>query len=600
MEETNNMIPRIAFSFLFYFVVVLLTSCSINKNIDSEKEIALRLEPQDGNPRNSEGDFISLKDGRLLFVYTHFTEGSGDNAGAFLAGRYSDDDGTTWTTEDEIILGNEGGMNIMSVSLFRLSDERVALFYLRKNSESDCIPYIRTSSDEAKSWSEATRCIPDDGYFVVNNDRVVRLKSGRLIFPTSLHKTPDSETSRIGKIRCYFSDDEGETWSRGEDAQNPENATTQEPGIIELKDGKLMLFCRTESGTQFISYSSDSGDSWSTLKPSNIKSPLSPASIERIPKTGDLLLVWNNNYKPIRDGGKRTPFNLAISKDEGKSWDKIKTLESNPNGWYCYTAIEFIGDHVLLGHCAGDRAKSIGLATTQITRLSYDWIYEDATVKPTINTDSSGIVKLNCSDKEAEIYYSLERNTPNKLYDSPIKVSRTTPLWVYAKSKGKSNSELITTYVGTDILQPSLDLSNSTGQGLTYDYYEGSLTTVKSIEKLSVVTRGITKNFNIDNRQRDTSFAYILKGYIKVPIDGKYTFYLGSNDGSSLFLDDHELINHDGAHSMTEQFASVSLSEGNHKIVLKYFQMLGGNGLRLSWKGPDFKKTEIPGSNLFH
>lgn len=587
-------------SIIFFLLLQLLLYSGCTKKFAnfSKKEIVLLLEPREGNPRNSEGDFISLKDGRLLFVYSHFTEGSGDNAGAFLAGRYSDDEGRTWTTTDEIILENEGDMNIMSVSLFRLSDDRIALFYLRKNSESDCIPYIRISSDEAKSWGEARRCIPDDGYFVVNNDRVVRLESGRIIFPTSLHKTPESERSGIGMIRCYYSDNEGETWVRGQDAPNPNKATTQEPGIIELKDGKLMLFCRTESGTQFISYSSDQGISWSSLQPSNIKSPLSPASIERIPQTGDLLLVWNNNYKPIHDGGKRTPFNLAISKDEGKSWEKIKTLESNPNGWYCYTAIEFVGDHVLLGHCAGDRAKSIGLATTQITRLNYDWIYGYATLNPTINEDSNGIIKLNCSDKDAEIYYSLERNTPNKLYDSPINVSRTTPLWVYAKSKGKSKSELITAYVGTDILQPALDLSNSTIQGLTYDYYEAALTTVENIDKLPPVAKGVTRDFNINNRRNDTSFAFIFRGYITVPADGKYTFYLSSNDGSVLYLDDHELINNDGAHSMIEQFASVSLYKGNHKIVLKYFQMLGGLGLTLDWKGPNFDRFEIPNSIL--
>ncbi|MCK5457525.1 MAG: exo-alpha-sialidase, partial [Melioribacteraceae bacterium] len=332
-------------SFIFYFTIVLLSSCSSDTNINSGKEIVLRLDPKDGNPRNSEGDFIQLKDGRILFVYTHFSKGSGDNAGAHLAGRYSADEGKTWTTEDVTILENEGGMNVMSVSLFRLSDDRIALFYLRKNSESDCIPYLRTSTDEAKSWSEPTRCIPDKGYFVVNNDRVVRLKSGRIIFPTSLHKTPDSETTSIGKIRCYYSDDDGITWLRGNDASNPENATTQEPGLIELNDGKLMLFCRTESGTQYFSYSSDQGVNWSTLKPSNIKSPLSPAAIERIPKTGDLMLVWNNNYKPIHDGGNRTPFNVAISKDEGATWEKIKEIESDPYGWYCYTAIEFVGDN---------------------------------------------------------------------------------------------------------------------------------------------------------------------------------------------------------------------------------------------------------------
>ena len=590
----------IMFLFMYHFLVSLLTSCEFNEKINIGKEVVLRLEPSDGNPRNSEGDFLQLKDGRIIFIYSHFTSGSGDNAGAYLASRYSSDEGRTWSDVNEAVLRNEGSMNVMSVSLFRLSDDRIALFYLRKNSESDCIPYIRKSVDEAKSWSKPTRCIPDSGYFVVNNDRVIRLRSGRIIFPASLHKSPGSESTKIGKIRCYYSDDEGETWIKGHDALNPEEATTQEPGLIELNDSRIMLFCRTESGTQYFSYSSNQGESWSILKAGNIRSPLSPASIERIPRTGDLMLVWNNNYKPIRDGGKRTPFNLAISRDEGATWEKTKTIESDPNGWYCYTAIDFIGDNVLLGHCAGDTKLHSGLATTQITRLSLDWIYCEATPEPTIKTDSNGVVELHCSDKRAQIYYSLERKQPNILYELPISISRTTPLWALATVKGKSKSGLLTAYVGSNILQPSIDNPISEGRGLTYKYYEDIIFSVDQIEKLAVKEKGVIRQFKIDNRQRDSSFAYLFSGYISIPSDGKYTFFLSSNDGSILFIGGTELINHDGGHSMSEESASISLGKGNHKIILKYFQMLGGLGLVLSWKGPGFEKEEIPESVLFH
>ena len=52
-----------------------------------------------------------------------------------------------------MVVPNEGKMNTMSVSLLRLESGRIALFYLRKNSLSDCRLYMRTSSDEAKTWS---------------------------------------------------------------------------------------------------------------------------------------------------------------------------------------------------------------------------------------------------------------------------------------------------------------------------------------------------------------------------------------------------------------------------------------------------------------
>ena len=585
--------------YLFLTVLIVLPLSLFNscaKKPEMKKEIALRLEPKEGNPRNSEGDFIQLKDGRIKFIYSHFTDGSGDNAGAYLAGRYSTDGGKTWSDNDEAVVCNEGGMNVMSVSLLRLSDDKIALFYLRKNSEHDCVPYMRTSTDETESWSEPVRCLPDSGYFVVNNDRLVRLKSGRLIFPTSLHINQVG----VGIIRCYYSDDEGKSWQRSKDAANPDTATTQEPGVIELKDGRVMLFCRTESGVQYISYSADQGETWSDLEPGNIKSPLSPASIERIPQTGDLLLVWNNNYQAMYDGGQRTPFNLAISKDEGKTWQKIKAIESDPNGWYCYTAIQFVGDHVLLGHCAGDRTKHGGLETTQITRLNMPWVYGEATAKPVIKEDEKGNVTLECTDKNAQIYYSLERKMPDSLYKNIIKVSRTTPLWVQAKAEGKTKSELITAYVGTQIPQPALQESIPTGKGLIYKYYEGETSTVAGIKKLSLKRKGIAKTIGISKREKDMDIAFVFNGYINIPQKGQYTFYLGSNDGSVLYLDDNELINMDGPHGFYTDSAKVVLEKGKHKMDLEYFQMKGGQGLKLSWKGPGIKKQEIPQTVFSH
>jgi hypothetical protein len=75
---------------------------------------------------------------------------------------------------------------------------------------------------------------------------------------------------------------------------NPSEIIAQEPGVIELKDGTVMMFIRVSRGFQQLSYSKDKGQTWSPMVASNIHSPLSPASIARIPSTGDSLLVWNN------------------------------------------------------------------------------------------------------------------------------------------------------------------------------------------------------------------------------------------------------------------------------------------------------------------
>jgi sialidase-1 len=345
--------------------------------VGGEIETLLVIEPGQGNPRNSEGDIIELKDGRLCLIYTRFTGGSGDHAAADLAMRISSDNGISWS-DDRIVVQRPGGLNVMSVSLLRLANGQIALFYLRKTSREDCRPLMSISTDEAATWSEPAVCITDEvGYYVMNNDRAVQLKSGRLVLPVAWHQGPGQPRDTAGVIMCYLSDDNGKTFRRSKDsfkgyAPDGRRITVQEPGVVELKDGRLMMFMRTNAGSQYISYSQDSGEKWSKAQPSALISPLSPASIERIGWSGDLLCIWNDhsgihNYTK----GRRTPLCLAVSKDEGTTWSKSGIIEENPDGWYCYTAITFVKEQVLLSYCAGDKEIG-GLNRLKVIAISRD------------------------------------------------------------------------------------------------------------------------------------------------------------------------------------------------------------------------------------
>lgn len=368
----------------------LLVACSHSPRATASKDAlqtVLQLAPSAENPRNSEGDFIRLKNGDLLFVYTHFTAGADDEATAHLAQSMSHDQGKTWTQNDLVVVAREGAMNVMSVSLERITPDTIGLFYLRKNSWQDCRPLLRLSGDEGQTWGKALEVFPqeDSSYYVMNNDRVVRMLDGRLLLPLALHYTAGwPQWTGQAQILCAYSDDNGRTWTKGQVApvggsSESKQVTLQEPGVVELKDHRLLLFCRTDAGSQYIGYSRDRGETWSALQPSNMISPMSPASIERIPQTGDLLLVWNNHERidPTLKG-KRTPFTAAVSHDEGQTWTNIRTIHDDPFGWYCYTAVEFVGNHVLLAYCAGDRRENNGLALTRISRIPVDFFYPPA------------------------------------------------------------------------------------------------------------------------------------------------------------------------------------------------------------------------------
>lgn len=358
---------------LFIFMVVFLffTGCK-NEGAhgnDGKKEgelkTVLTILPKQDNPRNSEGDFITLKNGRILFVFTRYTGTSfEDHAPAYLASRYSDDQGETWSIEDKLVVEQEGTENVMSVSLLRLQNGEIAMFYLRKNSLFDCMPMVRFSSDEGETWSEPRSVIQDRITYVnLVNSRVIQLEDSRLVMPFENN----------GYAMTYYSDNNGRDWVKGGTVANPDAVTNQEPGVVELKDGKLMMIMRTSVESQYIAISEDRGETWTASGPSNIISASqSPASVVRVPETNDLLLVWNHNTSsdPTLKAD-RTPLNSAISTDNGQTWRHQKTIESYEKGSYCYTAIHFVGDDVLLGYFDW---YSVGIT---IKKAKIDWFYKD-------------------------------------------------------------------------------------------------------------------------------------------------------------------------------------------------------------------------------
>lgn len=353
----------------------------------SAPEQTLILNPGPNNPRNSEGDFVTLKDGRILYIYSHFTgDHPSDFASSHLTARYSSDGGATWTDTDRIVVENEGAMNVMSVSLLRLQNGQIALFYARKNSINDCIPYMRISKDEGETWGEPIKCITDrPGYYVLNNSRIIQLAGGRLLMPVALHVSDESSGNSLesafnlyGKLFCYYSDDHGVSWKQKGQVPVPDGLMAQEPGLIELENGDVMMYIRTDAGVQYASYSKNKGKKWSEVAPTNIPSPVSPATIVRIPKTNDLLLVWNDNGVMKNSArAKRTPISMVISKNEGITWEKVKVLHDDPDGWYCYTAVHFVNEEeFLLSYCAGNRPAGTGLSITNITKVKVSWLYD--------------------------------------------------------------------------------------------------------------------------------------------------------------------------------------------------------------------------------
>lgn len=103
-----------------------------------------------------------------------------------------------------------------------------------------------------------------------------------------------------------------------------------QPTVVELESGHLLCFLRTRDGYIYKSDSHDYGRTWSKTEPTNLKNPNSGIDLIKL-KDERLLAVFNDSFD------KRTPLNIGISSDNGKTW-KIWSLEVD-EGEYSYPGV---------------------------------------------------------------------------------------------------------------------------------------------------------------------------------------------------------------------------------------------------------------------
>ena len=169
----------------------------------------------------------------------------------------------------------------------------------------------------------------------------------------------------------------------------------------------------------------------------------------------------------------------------------------------------------------------------------------------------------------------------------------------YTVSSGDSMTETVNLLVSEYGGSP-LEPVNPTNleSGLDYEYYTGSYSFLPDFDSLAAASQGTINNFDITTAGSD-NFAYVFEGYINVPADGLYTFYLLSDEGSKLYISDTIVVNNDGVHEETESEGKIALSAGLHPIKVSYFENSGDQTLQVSWAGAGLSKQLIADSYLY-
>lgn len=140
-------------------------------------------------------------------------------------------------------------------------------------------------------------------------------------------------------------------------------------------------------------------------------------------------------------------------------------------------------------------------------------------------------------------------------------------------------------------------------RGILVDFYEPAADNVarETLATMSPKASGVvpTISLNVPHLNEADRFALKFTGTLDVPRSGKYQFFLTSNDGSRLYIDDKQVIDNDGSHGMVEKKGNVKLSAGEHSIMVTYFDDGGNEGLSMEWSGPNMERTAINLSKTF-
>ncbi len=295
--------------------------------------------------------FLGLEGGGILFSNgTHFSISA--DGGITWGEPYPgmDEKGEPLTAGNASLVNLSGGAIGMATWRIRPGSSRIY--------ESQMV--FRRSEDGGKSWSPLTLM----NHWMLGahalSDTMIRTESGRLILPvyfgigqggfhqegapfpgaylngnfvsTSAHFFDPHFTASY----VMYSDDEGRSWQKNRDGElfiimeyGGRWELTNEPTIVEVTPGKLLMLLRTRLGRLYQSRSEDNGETWTRPEPTQLAGTQAPAQIRKLPQTGDLLTVWTQqSEREIKRGFIRTRLSSAISRNQGAIWEHFQNVES--------------------------------------------------------------------------------------------------------------------------------------------------------------------------------------------------------------------------------------------------------------------------------
>jgi alpha-mannosidase len=211
-------------------------------------------------------------------------------------------------------------------------------------------------------------------------------------------------------------------------------------------------------------------------------------------------------------------------------------------------------------------------------------------------------VRMGCPIPRAVVHYTVDGSDPTSnspAYDGPFSIAKTTTVRARAILAG-ANDEYVSSAEFKKLAPREPTRADKLEPGLDAAYYEGDWSKLPNFDTVRVQKSFVADSIAIPSFARKEKYGLMMTGFVKVPTDGMYDFYLSSDDGSTLAVGDTLLIDNDGLHGSGDVAGAIALKAGVHRLVVRMFQAGGDQDLKVSLAGPTLKKRPVPKEMLFH
>jgi uncharacterized repeat protein (TIGR03806 family) len=196
-------------------------------------------------------------------------------------------------------------------------------------------------------------------------------------------------------------------------------------------------------------------------------------------------------------------------------------------------------------------------------------------------------------------YYTLDGSAPttrSTRYTGPFVLTNTTVVKAKALKAGFADSSVTTaTFVNSALL--------GNGTGLTGAYYSNQAKTFNDPPTLTRTDARVNFDWGAASPADGISpdnFTVRWTGSVQPVLSDTYTFYVTSDDGARLWINDHLLIDNWHDQPPTEKSASIAMiGQQRYNIRLEYYNGAPTARVSLSWSTASMAKTIVPQSQLY-